>query len=615
MCPECSGEYDDPANRRFHAQPNACPECGPQVWLTDSRGSLLCSSDAMDGAARDLAQGMILALKGLGGFHLACSATHDQAVQKLRTRKNRRGKPLAVMVPDLETARTIGEVSRKAAEWLTGTVRPIVLVPKKPGNALSEAVSPDTATVGLMLPYTPLHHILFELYRQHLPGHDLPALVMTSGNLSSEPIALGNREALGRLGPLADRFLFHNRDILVRTDDSVLGVLPDTEQTLMFRRARGFTPSPIELDRSGPCVLGVGPELKSTVCLTKNSQAFPSQHIGDLQNLETFEFFQETIRHLTAILQVEPELMVTDLHPDFLSTRFAVDQDKLPVLSLQHHFAHVHAVLAENRHHGPALGMILDGTGLGLDGSVWGGELLKVDSRTNDHERLGHFARVAMPGGEQAIEEPWRMAQASLHALGHKRPHARVWPWLRDRARPSQLVGQMLDRDISCLPTTSCGRLFDAVSALLGLCQRIEYEGQAAIILEAIQDRAEGRAYPCPVKDQDGLISLDTLALFAAAHQDWTDHVESGRISRRFHLGLARGLKNWALAAREMTGISHVALSGGVFQNQTLNQAVQQELTAAGLTPLIHLHMPPNDACISLGQASFGRQQLLLASS
>jgi len=616
MCPDCSLEYEDPANRRFHAQPNACPVCGPRVWLADSEGSLLCTSrDALDHAAGDLAKGMILALKGLGGFHLACRATHGQAVQELRTRKGRWGKPLALMVPDLETAQKIAEVSRGAADWLAGTVRPIVLVPKKPGSSLAKAVSPDTSTVGLMLPYTPLHHILLDLYRNHLCTHDLPALVMTSGNFSSEPIALGNREALGRLGPLVDRFLFHNRDILVRTDDSVLGVLPDTEQTLMFRRARGFTPSPIELGRSGPCVLGLGPELKSTICLTKGSQAFPSQHIGDLQNLETFEFFQETIRHLAAILQVEPALMVADLHPDFMSTRYAVDQDKLPVLRLQHHFAHVHAVLAENRHLGPALGMILDGTGLGLDGNVWGGELLRVDSRTNDHQRLGHFARVPMPGGEKAIEEPWRMAQAFLHALGHKRPHARAWPWLPDQAGASHLAGQMLDKGISCLPTTSCGRLFDAVSALLGLCQRIEYEGQAAIMLEAIQDLTEDRGYPCPVRDEDGLIFLDTLALFSAAHQDWEDNVQSGRISRRFHLGLAQGLRNWALAARKKTGISQIALSGGVFQNQTLNQALQQELTAAGLTPLSHLHLPPNDACISLGQAAFGLQHLLLESS
>lgn len=613
MCSSCSAEYEDPFNRRFHAQPNACPLCGPQVWLTDLDGSRLCSDqEALKQAAADLAQGLLLALKGLGGFHLACKATDERIVHTLRSRKNRWGKPLAIMVPDLDTARHLGEISTQAAEWLTGSVRPIVLVPKKPGTALPQLLSPDTTTIGIMLPYTPLHHILFSLYRRHLDEAEIPALVMTSGNLSTEPIALGNREALSRLHTIADRFLFHNRDILVRTDDSVLGVLPENGQTLMYRRARGFTPSPVDLGGPGPCVLGLGPELKATTCLTKNSQAFPSQHIGDLQNLETYDFYQETVQHMKNILQVEPELLVADLHPDFMSTRYGAGQGELPVLTLQHHFAHIHAVLAENRHLGPALGLILDGTGLGPDRTVWGGELLTANSQTNEHQRLGHFHQVCMPGGEQVIAEPWRMAQAFLHALGEHEPASREWPWLKNHGQASSMVSQMLDKNAACVSTSSCGRLFDALSALLGLCYCIEYEGQAAVILETIQDLTEQRAYPCPIKEQGGRIILDSLALFAAAHQDWERHVAPGRISRMFHLGLVHGLRDWALRARDRTGLNQVALSGGVFQNQTLTQAVQAELSSAGLTPLFHVHLPPNDACISLGQAAYGRQHLLL---
>ena len=615
MCPHCSREYGDPFNRRFHAQPNACPVCGPGVWLTDAEGVWVSSDqEALNQVAEDLSQGLIVAVKGLGGFHLACKATDDRVVETLRSRKKRWGKPLAVMVPDLDTARRLGQISDQAAAWLSGSIRPIVLVPRRAHAPLAQTIAPDTTSIGLMLPYTPLHDILFSLYRNHLEDQEVPALVMTSGNFSTEPISLGNREALARLPAIADRFLFHNRDILIRSDDSVVRPLPDRDQTLLYRRARGFTPAPVNLDRPGPCVLGLGPELKATVCLTKNSQAFPSQHIGDLQNLETFHFYRETIEHLKTILQVEPELLVADLHPDFMSTRHGTDQDELPVLRLQHHFAHVHAVLAENRHQGPCLGLTLDGTGLGLDGTVWGGELLTVDNQTNEQQRLGHFLQVRMPGGEQAIEEPWRMAQSFLHALGEVEPASRSWPWLVDHGQASSMVRQLLDRDVACLLTSSCGRLFDAVSALLGLCHQVGYEGQAAIQLEAIQDTSEQGAYPCPVREKEGLIILDSLTLFAAVWDDWTNRAAPGRISRRFHLGLARGLRQWALLARDRTGLDQVALSGGVFQNETLVMAVQHELASAGLTPLFHVHLPPNDACISLGQAVFGRQQLLLQS-
>lgn len=642
LCPDCAAEYGDPLNRRFHAQPNACPVCGPQVWLVEPGApdsSLAAASlrglAALQALAQALVRGRVAAIKGLGGFHLACAAwagAGEAAVAALRERKHRPHKPLALMLPDLVTARRLAVVDATAALLLEGRERPIVLCPLRPEavpDLLAPEVAPDTREVGLMLPYTPLHAVLFACLAEVLAtqphgGAVVPALVMTSGNGSGEPICLGNREALQRLGAIADLFLLHNRDILIRTDDSVLRPLPRTEadpdqvpEAQFLRRARGYTPRPVFLPpvvagRQAPSVLGLGPELKSTLCLTKGDQAFVSQHIGDLENLETLGFFREIAVHLQDILQVRPQALVRDLHPDYLSSRYAMEQSELPVLQLQHHYAHIHAVLAEHRHVGPVLGLALDGTGLGDDGTLWGGELLFVNTATLEQQRLGRFCPMPLPGGERAIREPWRLARGCLWLLGKEEPGQRPWPWLEAFGAQSAMLPQLLEKRINSPLSSSCGRLFDAVAALLGLAQSVSYEGQAAIRLEQRQHRGAEEPYACAWREEPGtgLLELGGLELFGQVLADWEAGLAVERISRRFHLGLVRGVAAWVAEAARRTGLRQVALSGGVLQNRTLCLELPRALAAQGLTPLCHKELPPNDGCISLGQAAWGRLHL-----
>ncbi len=610
LCSQCQQEYENPLDRRFHAQPNACPACGPQVWLTDNKGAELArESEALKELARKLQDGKIAAVKGLGGFHLVCDSTNKEAVSQLRTRKNRPSKPLAVMVPDLDTARKLVLISSQEAKWLTGMFRPIVLCTKQAKNHLAPSIAPDTNFLGLMLPYTPLHHVLLNLFRS-LPGVEMPALVMTSANMSSEPICLGNREAASRLGSICDLFCFHNRDILIRTDDSVLRVNPHTGEPIFMRRARGFTPSPVFLNGKGPTVIGLGPQLKCTLTLTKDDQAFTSQHIGDMENLATLDFHREITTHLTDILQVKPKLVVHDLHPDYMTTQLA-SETSLPTAALQHHFAHIHSALAENKHLGPAIGIALDGTGYGEDGTIWGGEVLFVNSKTLEHERLAHLATFALPGGEQAVRQPWRIGLALLRDIGVDGSNG-PWPWLPEFESAAQMLLQMLEKKINCPMTSSCGRLFDAASALLGLKNTIAYEGQAAILLEKIQDQDETEAYPLPMSDitRDHAATLDTHALFKAMLDDLLATVPTPIIARRFHLGVVQGFADAAAHFAKAKGIRDVALSGGVMQNLTLAVELPKALSQHGLTPLVHTKMPPNDACISLGQAAWGRKKL-----
>ncbi|WP_285907997.1 carbamoyltransferase HypF [Pseudodesulfovibrio pelocollis] len=614
QCPECQAEYDDPLDRRFHAQPNACPVCGPEVWLTDPAGTTLAQGDeAIRQLAEALARGRITAVKGLGGFHLVCDAASDEAVAELRHRKHRPDKPLAVMAADLDAARQLADVLPAEEQWLTGIRRPIVLAAKREPLAVSPLIAPNTNYLGVMLPYTPLHHILLDTFAQ-ASGREVPALVMTSGNLSSEPIALGNREALARLGGLADVFLLHNRDILIRTDDSVVRVNPVTHEPVLLRRARGFAPEPVFLPRSGPTVLGTGPELKCTLTLTKGDQAFPSQHIGNMANLETLDFYREILDHMQDILRVTPKLIVRDLHPDYMTSTLADELGQrlgIPVLTLQHHVAHIHAVLAENRFDGPAIGLALDGTGLGEDGTIWGGECLLVDPQSLEHQRLAHFAHIRLPGGEAAVREPWRIAQAALWELGVTETGKHRWPWLDRFEQESAFLPRMLTRGINSPHTSSCGRLFDAVAALCGLCATISYEGQAAILLEKAQDMTETGAYPCPLKSSDP-VSLGTLDLVAAALGDLRRGEPVGKVARRFHLGLIKGLTEMAFAFSTLLDIHHVALSGGVMQNLTLAAELPRALEQVGLIPLVHRHLPPNDGCISLGQAVWGQRRMQL---
>ncbi|WP_319780515.1 carbamoyltransferase HypF [Maridesulfovibrio sp.] len=618
LCDDCRTEYENPLDRRFHAQPNACAECGPKVWLTDNKGNELAGPEtALRELAKLLAEGKIAGVKGLGGFHLVCDASNPEAVRTLRKRKNRPDKPLAVMVRDVDEARKIGKITDHDIELLEGLQRPIVLAPKNESYSLAPEIAPDTDFIGLMVPYTPLHQVLLKYFSERNKSDRPSALVMTSGNMSSAPICIGNREALARLPDIVDVFLFHNRDILIRVDDSVTRSVPDfaetdknKSRTIFMRRARGYTPSPVFLAQDGPCVLGTGPELKNTLCLTKGDQAFSSQHIGDMQNLETANFWKEIRLHLQSILKVKPELIVHDLHPDYLTTGLAEEisqAENIKTTALQHHYAHIHAVLAENKHIGPALGLALDGTGLGEDRTIWGGECLLVDNEKLINERLARFTHLRLPGGEAAVREPWRIAFAAAKDLGLDTDLISVPEQFQSGLK---MFEQILEKNINCPLTSSCGRLFDAISAMLGLCPAISYEGQAAIILEKIQDMTEQETYECPLAQSVEPYEICTGELFKQAFTDFQKGISPAVISRRFHRGLISGLADCAEKISEQTGIKNVGLSGGVMQNLTIAVELPLELQKRGLIPLVHRYLPPNDGCISLGQAVYG--QLLL---
>ena len=754
LCPDCAAEYHDPLDRRFHAQPNACPVCGPHVWLADPASGPASGGpgevapegqEAIERTAQALREGRIVAVKGLGGFHLVCDAANAGAVALLRERKRRPHKALAVMVPDVETARRIACVSDAEAAVLASPERPIVALTSR--GALPALIAPDVDSIGVMLPYTPLHHLLLGAFADHA---DPPVLVMTSGNAGGEPIALGNREALARLRPIADLFLLHNRDILIRADDSVVRVENEREasedrtetpgagqgggkaeipplsrqekgangpaqspplpkgspltedeavplsglveeslstslQSLskdlplfstechsqgcphagiaaaplqegeaeaglplsphqqegeavgsaegapravslsprpasglpplhFFRRARGFVPRPLELPRDpGRCVLAVGGELKNTLCLTRGKDAFVSQHVGDLKNLETFGFFRAMAEHLSGLLEVRPETVVCDLHPDYLSTAYAQEAG-LPLFRLQHHFAHIYGVLAENGRSGPALGLALDGTGYGTDGTIWGGELLYVDAARatpeNYGQRLGRLSPFPLPGGEAAIREPWRIASGFL-SFPEAEPFRErfadgLGPLLGvyGKGPVHDAILEMARRHAAPL-TSSCGRLFDAVSALLGLCPAITYEGQAAIRLENAQDHSVTESLPFPLRERGGLLELDTATFFLHLLKRRQAGVPVPVLARQFHQSLAEGLAELALAASRRCGVRTVALSGGVLHNRTLASLLPASLVRRGLEPLTHRALPPGDGGLSFGQAAW----------
>lgn len=621
LCPRCAAEYGDPEQRRFHAQPDACPECGPRLWTARSGQD----SDGPPASGRDflpplrevvaaLIRGEIAAIKGLGGFHLMCDACDEAAVRRLRERKNRPHKALAVLVPDLETARLAARLSPRDADALQSRECPIVIVPRR--SLLPRILAPDLDSIGLMLPPTPLHHVLLRLYADMAQRPAI--LTATSGNAGGEPVSFGNREALRNLDRVADIFLLHDRDILARADDSVIRILPESGAPLFFRRARGYVPSPIALGSEGPCVLALGAELKNTVCLTKGRNAFVSQHIGDLRNPETLDFFREAQRHLAALLEVRPEVAVCDLHPDYASTRCA-EESGLPVLRLQHHFAHIHAVLAEHGRTEPALGLALDGTGYGEDGTVWGGELLLAHPEAvravpaafgppdPAQRRLGRLSLFPLPGGEAAIRDPRRIAWALLDAAGLD---PNLCPSGTDAASVARREAVLHLARRGSLLTSSCGRLFDAVSALLGLCDVVSYEGRAAIVLEQAQDRTEAGALRPRLREADGLLELDSVDLFAQAADLFRKGLGAAAVARRFHRGLIEGLADLAAAGARRTGVRVVALSGGALQNLTLARELPVALERRGLTPLTHRLVPPGDGGLSLGQAAWARHCL-----
>jgi len=601
MCTACQAEYDDPANRRFHAQPNACWDCGPQVQLLDDNGARVDIAEPIREAARLLESGAIVAIKGLGGFHLACDATNDAAVDRLRERKRRVEKPFAVMVSRVEDADRFCTVEEAARKSLLSRERPIVLLPRRPEVHVAPGVAPRNRFLGLFLPYTPLHHLLLSSGRCN-------ALVMTSGNLSEEPIAIDNDEAVQRLRGIADAFLVHNRDILRRCDDSVVRQAAGQSQKL--RRSRGFVPVPVALESESPPILAVGGELKNTVCLVRGNEAFLSQHVGDLENLESYRFFEEAIEHLQRILEVQPKLIAYDLHPDYFSTKWALGREDVRLVGVQHHHAHIAACMAENHLDGRVIGIALDGTGYGTDGAIWGGEVLLADYV--NFQRAAHLEYVALPGGEAAIREPWRIAVSYLAKHFGKSLPALGLPFTKalDR-RNLDIILQMIERGVNSPPTSSCGRLFDAVAALIGLRTTVNYEAQAAIELEmAAHDSADDSAYPFDLQRTGETWQIGSHSLFDWLLRDIRRGVRIEDISRRFHNGLASLFLGLAEKLRESHGLNRVCLSGGCFQNILLFRLLLAALRKQNFEVYFHTEVPAGDGGISLGQALVAAHRL-----
>jgi hydrogenase maturation protein HypF len=602
MCPDCAAEYQDPLDRRFHAQPVACPACGPQVWLEVDGERVEARTGALKGARSRLAQGEILAIKGLGGFHLACDATNREAVRRLRERKLRVDKAFALMMPNLGVVAEHCHLTDGERDLLAGRERPILILDRRPRSNVAAEVAPGQETLGVMLAYTPLHELLLE----PAPGYP-EALVMTSGNLSEEPIATGNDEARSRLGGVADAFLMHDRDIHIRCDDSVARSVQG--RIYLLRRARGFAPYPLRLPRKLPSVFAVGPELKNTFCLTQERYAFLSHHIGDMHNYETLRAFEDAVGHYERLFRAEPEAIACDLHPDYLSTRFGLERsrlDDLPCIGVQHHHAHIAACMADNGLDGaqPVIGVALDGTGYGEDGTIWGGEFLVADYL--GYQRACHLATMAMPGGEAAVREPWRLALAYLAEAG-VRWDPDLPPVQSCSENERMIMRQMLEREINAPRTSSVGRLFDAVSALCGVRSEVNYEAQAAIELEALADRAERGAYVFEVNGGN----IQTAALIRAIVSDLRSGVAVPVISARFHNGLAEVILRVCARIRAEQGLGSVALSGGVWQNMLLLERTVGGLREAGFRVHQHHKIPANDGGVSLGQAMIAGMRLL----
>ena len=608
QCPDCQNEYDNPNTRRFHAQPNACPACGPSLKLLDGKWQPVSTDDPVAATAERIKAGQVVAVKGVGGFHLVCDARNAASVARLRGGKQREEKPFAVMVLNTPSARHYAQFREQDAALLETGERPIVLL-RQSAACVTElsGIAPGLPSIGLMLPYTPLHFLLFHELLGKPEGTDWlrqatpHALVMTSANPGGEPLVKDDDEARQSLSGLADAFLTHNRDILHRCDDSVMkwqGNVP-----AFVRRARGYTPRRIVLPFSGPSILACGAYLKNTVCLTRGNEAFVSQHIGDLDHAGTRQMLEETVAYLSDILDVQPQAVAHDLHPDFYSTQFAqtyAAQRSLPLIGVQHHHAHIAALCAEHRITEPVLGLALDGVGLGTDGSAWGGELLQVDG--TGCLRLGHLAPLTMPGGDSAAREPWRMAAAVLFDLQRGDEIVRRFP----SQAGADTVHAMLQRKLNCVATTSMGRLFDAAAGLLGVNEVQGYEGQAAMLLEGLADRhgkvaALALGYVHTARNE-----LDFRPLLASL-ADCKDQTYGAAL---FHATLAEGLCAWVQRAAGRSGSAHVALGGGCFLNSMLSNALIESLTAAGLHVLTAQQLPPNDGAISFGQASVALQQI-----
>ncbi len=638
MCPDCGKDYQDPANRRFHAQPTACKICGPHVWLekVEKESKTNPNSDEIDTVANLLRQGYIIAIKGLGGFHLACDATNQEVVQKLRHRKKRPHKPFALMARDIKIIERYCTLSEAEKELLTSPAAPIVLLRRKElgnsrqksqksivANLLANSVAPDQNTLGFMLPYTPLHHLLFQ--ELNIP------LVMTSGNLASEPQCIDNNQAKTKLAGIADYFLFHNREIVNRVDDSIARMinLDNSCQIQILRRARGYAPAPINLPADfpeTPPILAMGSELKNTFCLLREGQAIMAQHIGDLAHQTALAAYRHTLNLYLGLLEHQPTAIAVDLHPEYLSSKLGKElaiANSLTLYGIQHHHAHIAACMVENGvafHTSPVLGIALDGLGYGEDGTFWGGEFLLADYR--GYKRLGSFKPVAMIGGTQAIYQPWRSAYAHLKQYSSDYRDLDIFKFFQQK--PTQLLDQMVTKGINSPLASSCGRLFDAVAAVMGICREsCSYEGQGAIALEALAEQAilnhpqEIEPYPFSIENrklsgQSSLPYIEPYLMWQALLADLKCNKAQSIIAAKFHLGLAKAiafLVEHICHHNQDVKIKQVALTGGVFQNQILLKQVRIRLEAMNLQVLTHSQVPSNDGGLSLGQSAIAVAQ------
>jgi hydrogenase maturation protein HypF len=609
MCPECQREYDDPLNRRFHAQPNACWVCGPQVWLVQTADSESSTGEeAVEQTLQLLAAGKIVAIKGIGGFHLSVEATSQAAVMRLRERKRRYGKPLAVMVRDLEAARQVCVLTAEEEALLLTPARPIVLARRREGSGITEAVAPGIPWLGVYLPYAPLQHLL-------LADARVKALVMTSANLSEDPIAIDNDEARARLGGIADAFLMHDREILQRCDDSVAAVVDGAPQ--LIRRARGFVPMGVALPFDVPPLLAVGGHLKNVFALARGRFAYQSQHLGDLENLTGLEFFRESLDHLMRTFEIEPQTVVHDLHPGYLSTGWAQGWAKergLQTIAVQHHHAHVAGCMAEHGLTDTVIGLALDGTGYGSDGKIWGGEVLI--SNLAGFVRFAHLEYVPMPGGEAAIKEPWRMALGNLQAAGFDVMSVETLALVGATEKEARVLTRMMERGVNVPLTSSLGRLFDAVAAVVLGRRVVDYEAQAAIELEgiAVDEPDDVPGYALEFAGGDWAVRepmrISAALLWRELVKELRDGVSKAKIAARFHAGVAEGFVKAAVLARNATGVNQIVLSGGCMHNRRLARLLRMKLEAEGFEVFQHRNVSPGDGGLSYGQVAVAATML-----
>lgn len=593
LCPRCLAEYEDPADRRFHAEPNACPVCGPRLTLLNAEGNAVDTVDPVKTTVGLISSGHILAIKGLGGFHLCVDAASDEAVRKLRLRKYREEKPLAIMVRNIARARQIAEVGREEEALLSSLQRPIVLVKKLKSGLISDWVAPGVPNLGIMLPYTPLHHLLLE--------HHFTALVMTSANQVDEPICTGNREALTRLQGIADYFLVHNRDILVRCDDSIAFVAAGNPQ--FMRRSRGYVPEPLYLKKQYPPVLALGGQLKTAQCVLKDHFAFISPHIGDMETPQARDFFNESLALMKRITQSDPQVIACDLHPAYFSTQAAKELSPERIIRVQHHHAHIASCMADNQIDGDVIGLAMDGTGYGPDGNAWGGEFLIANE--TGFQRFGHLQYLILPGGEKAIREPWRISASLLKtACGPSwREIAGQLKLIPDHI-PIDLLDKIIEGGIHSPLSSGLGRLFDGVAALIGLSKQVSFEGQAAMELETLATGSSGTSYPFELlRTNSQPCILDMRAAIRAIITDLETGQSRPRIAASFHQTLIEAFADMADEMRKTTGLSRVVLSGGCFQNKILFTGTIDKLKLSGFDVYCHNQVPANDGGLSLGQA------------